>query len=168
VNIVGIDPGKSGALVLLSAAGKIIEKCKTPVIKSSKGREEYDIPWIRTILERFIRADEIHAILEKGQPMPLSGTLAQFQRGFSFGLYQGLLVGSGIPYTVVAPRTWQKAMFEGVNAKDTKAASILVAKRLWPQEDWRRSERARIDDDGFTDAALLAEFGRRTLKFASV
>lgn len=160
MNYIGVDPGKNGAIILLSEDGKILEKHKTPLIRSTKAKDEYDIPMLVGILGSFKK--DAHVILEKGQPIPLAGIMAQYQRGFSFGLYQGLFVGLGMPYTVVAPRTWQKAMFQDVNAEDTKAASILVAKRLWPREDWRRTERSKLDDDGFTDAALLAMFGLRT------
>lgn len=77
-------------------------------------------------------------------------------------MYQGLLVGMGIPYEVISPRYWQKVMLANVNTEDTKLASILVAKRIWPKEDWRKSQRATKDDHGLTDAALIGEFGRRS------
>jgi len=169
---VGVDPGKDGGIVALSKDSKILEKWKPPLITATKGKtkDEYDIPALKQIFEfsklqaRMEWGDEsIMIVLEKGQPMPMAGVAAQFQRGFAFGMYQALFVGLGVSYHVVPPRTWQKAMFAGVSADDTKAASILVSKRLWPSENWRRTEKCRTDDDGYTDAALLAEYGRRTL-----
>ncbi len=54
-------------------------------------------------------------------------------------------------------------MFDGVNSEDTKQASVIVASRLWPDEDWRRSERGKKPDHGLTDAALIARYGYLTL-----
>lgn len=160
----GIDGGKDGAIVILNPDGGIISLHKTPLVKSAKGRDEYDIPGIVRILKSMPTPSNF--TLEKGQPMPakMGGAIANFSRGYSFGLYQAVLTALGISYNVVAPRTWQKVLFTGVNVEDTKAASILVAKRLWPAQDWRKSERAVKDNDGLTDAALLAYWGLRTLR----
>lgn len=43
----------------------------------------------------------------------------------------------------------------------SKAASALVAQRLWPGVDWRASARCSKPHDGLTDAACIAEWGRR-------
>lgn len=159
MRFVGIDPGKDGGIVSIDETGKILEKIKIPLIKGKGTKSEYDIPAVVDI----VRTTPVPSlfILEKSQPMPMSGISAQFHRGFSSGLWQGVLVSLGLPYEIIHPRTWQKVFFRDVNTEDTKQASIIVAKRLWPKEDWRKSERARNPDVGFTDAALLAEFGRR-------
>ena len=157
----GIDPGKDGAVVVIDVNGKILDKKKIPLISGKGTKNEYDIPGVVSLI-----ADQPKPtlfILEKSQPMPMSGMLAQLQRGFSSGLWQGILCAFALPYEVVHPKTWQKVFFRDVNAEDTKQASIIVAKRLWPGEDWRRSARAKVPDVGFTDAVLLAEYGRRLL-----
>lgn len=167
MRFVGVDPGKDGGIVELSQDAKIICKYKPPLIVATKGKtkDEYDLPAICELFRSFgsKSSEQVMIVLEKGQPMALAGSLAQFQRGFAFGMYQAMFVALGLSYHVVPPKTWQKVMFAGVSADDTKAASILVAKRLWPKEDWRRTEKCRTDDDGYTDAALIGDFGRRTL-----
>jgi len=165
---IGVDLGKEGAVVFLDEKGKIVKKAKTPLLKAAtvkgkKGKDEYDIVGMRAILTEAKEMDAV-AMIERAQPLPavLGGSLANYQRGLSFGLWQGLLVGLEIPYEVVRPQDWQKVMLLGVNSTyDTKQASVIAAQRLWPKEDWRRSERATKADDGYTDSALLAEFGRR-------
>lgn len=169
----GIDPGKDGGLVLIKQDGSIVRKWKTPLIKSAKARDEYDLPAIRDIIQSCVNAiddQRLVVVLEKTQPLPpkMGGSAANYQRGLAFGIYQAMCVGMGLSYSVISPRTWQKAMFVNVNAEDTKAASVLVAKRLWPKEDWKQSERARKDDDGLTDAALIGEFGRRSFNTATI
>jgi len=167
----GIDPGKSGAMVLLNENMGIERMAKAPLIKSTKAKDEYDIPALCDILDEMTEdLDATLAVVERQQPLPakMGGSAANYQRGFSFGMYQGLLTSRGVSYEVVAPRTWQKVMFTGVNAEDTKAASVLVAKRYWPKQDWKRTARSIKDDDGLTDAALLALYGMKTLRPTAV
>jgi hypothetical protein len=60
----------------------------------------------------------------------------------------------------VSAKKWQNALFSGIEYDDTKKASALVAKTLWPNQDWRGTPRSRVAHDGMTDAALIAEYGR--------
>lgn len=66
-----------------------------------------------------------------------------------------------IPFQVVAPQTWQKRMltFKG----DTKAASVEVAKRMYPSFTFKRTPRCTTYHDGMADAALIATYGWRQL-----
>jgi len=172
----GVDNGKDGAVVVIGADGKITEKYKTPLLKAStkggkkQGRDEYDIVAMGAILLKIrdqvvaaSAAEMITVTIEKAQPLPssLGGVAANYQRGFSFGLWQGLMVGLGISYQVVTPQAWQKVMLAGINASDTKQAALIAAGRLWPKENWRKSDLAKKADEGFVDAALIAEMGRR-------
>lgn len=171
---IGIDNGKDGAIVVLDPSGKITEKFKTPLLKAStkggkkQGRDEYDITLMgATLLKIRDQAsaanDSIFVTIEKAQPLPpkMGGVAANYQRGFSFGLWQGLMSGLRIPYQVVTPQAWQKVMLAGIAADDTKQAAAIAASRLWPDENWRKSELAKKADEGFVDAALIGEFGRR-------
>lgn len=166
----GIDNGKDGAIIVLDETGKIISKHKTPIFKSSTkggkklGKDEYDIVGMKNTLTALaIGERDMVASLEKAQPMPVTmgGSAANYQRGLSYGLWQGLLVGLGISYQVFSPQSWQKIMLAGINTEDTKQAATIAAQRLWPKEDWRKSQLAKKADEGFVDAALIAEFGRR-------
>ena len=170
MRLIGIDNGKDGALVVLDGSGKILSKHKTPLFKAStkggkkQGKDEYDIVRMRDLITAASAGErDIFATIEKAQPLPptLGGVAANYQRGFSFGVWQGLLVGLGISYQVVTPQAWQKVMMAGINAEDTKQAAAIAAQRLWPTEDWRKSQLARNVDEGFVDAALIGEFGRR-------
>jgi len=55
-------------------------------------------------------------------------------------------------------------MFEGMAKTDTKQMSYLVCSRLWSCYDWKATPRCKKPHDGLTDAAMLAEYGRRTYK----
>jgi hypothetical protein len=63
---------------------------------------------------------------------------------------------------------WQRKMFVGVSMKlDTKVKSEIVAKRLFPTADFRKSDRARVAADGLTDAACIAMYGLRDSSLGS-
>ena len=69
-----------------------------------------------------------HAALEKVHSFP--GAVGAFNFGMGFGIWQGLLTALGIPYTLVSPQTWKKAMLADMG-KD-KGASRLRALQLFP------------------------------------
>lgn len=102
--------------------------------------------------------------------------------GFVAGAIQGIVVAAGYPHTLVQPKKWQKEIYQGIpeirkppvmikkgkmagqmkkGNLDTKAMSLLAAKRLFPTLDLRASERCKKAHDGIVDALLIAEYGAR-------
>lgn len=168
--IIGIDPGLDGGIAELDERGEIVSLVKPAVVKAKKGRNTYEVSALVRVIKGFQDPDlPIHAFVEKQQPLPamtkegrkLGGSIANFHRGYGFGIWQGILTALGIPFEPVAPMTWQGAMLADVPKGDTKAASVLVATRIWPKVDFRRSEKGRKPDHGLCDAALLALYGLR-------
>ena len=116
--------------------------------------------------------EDVHAIGN-------SAAKSTFTFGFNKGYLVGLLAANKIPYVLVQPKTWQKEMWLNsdmvVNYKkvtikgkevtkkevDTKNTSINAAKRLFPQIDFRKSERCKNLDDNKVDATLMSEYARR-------
>ncbi len=74
---------------------------------------------------------------------------------------EGMLIMRRIRRNVVPVKKWQ-AFFnlKRIN-KDVKAASIILAKRLFPSVSLLPTERCAKDSDGMSDALLLAEYERR-------
>jgi hypothetical protein len=91
----------------------------------------------------------------------ISSGLAQFHRGVQWG-FAWMLQAFQFPHELVHPRRWQSLMHAGTPGQNTKQRSILAAQRLFPDVELRRTQRSRKADDGFAEALLLAEFGRRT------
>jgi crossover junction endodeoxyribonuclease RuvC len=171
MNIIGIDPGKDGAVAkLLSFHGdhELLQTELTPMVKVSKGKKvrmEYDLVAMRRVLAIAMFEGADHVFLEKAQAMTKPGKQKQgvtsmFSFGRGFGLWEGILVGMEIPYTIVHPRTWQKPVHRDITGDDPKGRSLIAAGRLFPGHDFRRSERARIPHSGMVDAALIAWYGR--------
>jgi hypothetical protein len=155
--IAGCDPGKDGAIVFMSEAGAVLHAM--PTIESAKGRPEYDVPKIAELLH----AAE-HVFIEKLQPMPMKhgGSIANYQRGMGLGLLVGICTAKRIAFTLVRPQDWQREMLAGTSGEDTKQRAIVAAQRLFPDVDLRRTPRCTKLHDGFADALLIAEWGRRT------
>lgn len=165
--ICGIDNGLDGGAVLLDDRGKVTFRVVTPVIgRKADGRRQYDIPaMVETIkVFRDLAGAGLTAFLERAQAMPGQGVTSMFSTGFGFGVWQGVLTAMGVTFEVVRPQEWQGVVFSGVRAATTKRASAIVAARLSPATDWRRTEKCEVPHDGLTDAFCIAEYGRRKLK----
>lgn len=153
---IGIDPGLDGGIAFLNENLIVLEK--TPII----GGRDYDIQEMKKMLKLWLDW-ECFCTIENQISMPGQGLTSTLTTGKGFGIWLGLLAGLEIPHQVVHAKSWQTKLFSGTSLKlDTKARSEIVAKRLFPQADFRKSERARVANDGLTDAACIAEYGRRT------
>lgn len=156
MHIIGIDPGKAGAIVHMWDNGEIHELCKMP----EEPRE------IAYLLHKF-RANAV-VYLEKAQVMTFGGARKQgvvgmFNYGHHNGMIEGMLIALSIPYVLVAPQSWTRLMHEGTTGDDPKARSLQAAQRLFPHVNLLRSERCKKPDEGFVDALLIAEYGRRKM-----
>ena len=153
MNILGIDPGLSGALSLIGDYGQPVFY-DTPTLKLEKGRT-YDVAAMRAML-----ADmrPTMTIIEKQQSMPGQGVASTFKIGLGYGIWLGLLAALELPHEIVHPRTWKAAMMRDMPKE--KQASIVKACQLFPMAagDLRRKK-----DDGRADALLIAAYGQRVL-----
>lgn len=159
---VGIDPGLDGALVVLDAGGMIVQQEVLPVIPAGRGRRTYDVPGLVSMLKTLAETGDLCVTLEqalifRGQGLASTAAGIGGQR-----LIEGILAALQIRFQVVHPKTWQRGILTGCAAKDSKAAAQIVAGRLWPHNSWLKSEACRTPHVGLIDAALLAEYGRRT------
>lgn len=160
MRILGIDPGLDGGMVLLDGA-HVVESSTTPTQSAANGKgSDYDMVEIVRLIWEW-KVD--HICLERAQPMPGQGVVSMFRIGLGYGMWQGMAAALQKPLSIVHPKTWQKAIFCDMAKDNTKAASAIVAKRLWPDVDWRRTTRCKGPHDGLTDAACIAEYGRRTI-----
>jgi hypothetical protein len=162
---VGVDPGLKGAIAALGDDGRLIRIDPMPLVPAGpRTREEFDVPAIRDLMVRWRDAASrsgLFVTIEKLSPMPASmgGASANFARGMSRA-WGWLLTALDIPHSFVPPKEWQRPLFEGTSGKDPKQRSILAAQRLLPGINLRRGGSER-PDSGYSDAALLALYGRR-------
>lgn len=146
--IIGIDPGKAGAVALLSTQGKFL--CAL-----------YDTS-ARSLVKLLADWPVTFAFVEKAQAMPKNGAVSMFTYGQGFGEILGVLASQNVPYELVPPRTWTKEMLAGVPATlEGKARARMACERLFPAADLIPSPRSKIPHIGLVDAILIAEWGRR-------
>jgi len=97
---------------------------------------------------------------------------AQFR---NIGQWEGILAARMIPYQLVKAVAWQKVMLEGKPSPPKKASkkekehhrkaikgyAAVIASRLFPGHDFRRTVKCYTPHDGMVDAALIGEYCRR-------
>ena len=138
---IGIDPGKDGALAVLSD-GVFVEAIF------------YDTQAYKNALSGLQRPAT--AVLEHVNAMPKQGVTSMFTFGEGFGYLKGLLEAYGIPYELVRPHKWKKEF--GISDKNQ---AVEVCKRLFPDVNLKKTERCKKDHDGMAEAILMAEYARR-------
>ena len=154
-----IDVGIKGGIAVLSDDN--LELYPIPKIK-----QKVDYRALVSLLEGvlkdcFVVIEDVHSIFG-------SSAKSNFNFGFIKGFKVASIVAAGCPYELVPPKTWQKEIWTNAdmvkkanNRTDTKATSLMAAKRLFPAETFLATERSKKPSDGLVDAALMAEYCRR-------
>lgn len=156
--ILGIDPGLTGGLAFISRDGLLIEP-----IPRIGGNGDIDIYELTRLISDYSK-DVQHAFVENVHAMPKNGSIGNFKLGRCFGIIQGLLIVFDIGFTAVAPSRWMKEMHQGIS-KDlpTKQRSATAFRRIFPKINALENKRCRVPHMGMVEAALIAEYGRRTI-----
>lgn len=153
---IGIDPGISGAMALLDAAGRPRALFDTPTL-NLETRREYDLAQMRQTLEWVLAEGKTRAALELVHAMPGQGVVSMWRMGYGVGIWEGLLAALKVPVERVSPQRWKGVMLNGL--PKGKDASRYRAKALWPEWAERFSLKKH---DGRAEACLIAEWLRRT------
>lgn len=172
---IGIDPGLTGALALLTPAG--LQACADiPVMARSTRRvrgangqmrdkvaNQIDPGALLEILREWTAGadkNEVMVIIEKVQAMPgkqggpsspAATSRSTFSLGLSAGLIEGVVAALKLPHELVHPATW-KAYFKVPTGKD---AARAMAIRLYPGAPLGKKK-----DHNRAEAALLARYGQ--------
>lgn len=154
--IVGIDPGVHGGIVGIN------------------GHKE--IQFLHVMPEDFMGVDRIFkelsrmktplmVYLEKAQAFPGNGAVSMFNYGCHFGELRGLLKSLGMPFKLISPSVWTRAIHEGINGAHSKEKSKNAVLKYFPGVCLRNPEmkKSRSMHTGLMDALLIAEFGRREM-----
>ena len=168
--ILGIDPGLSGAVALVSGDRRspdLVGVWDMPTLNlasNGKVKNQLDHAALNELLHRIaiLNGYVDHAVLERVGAMPGQGVTSMFNFGMVYGAIQQALAGNGLPYSFVSPRKWQSGV--GLPIEGGKDASLALAKRLWPAA---RDEGGGLafrlkKHDGRADAALMAYWFLKT------
>lgn len=152
--IIGIDPGLSGAVAVLNGTDSliVIDMPTMTVERNGKAKRQVSATELAELLYLYSGKD-CHVFCERVGAVSGQGVTSVFSFGRSFGMIEGILAAFKLPVTYVAPATWVKGVKRGAG----KDASRQRAMELFPanQADFKR-----VKDDGRSDAALIAYWGK--------
>jgi crossover junction endodeoxyribonuclease RuvC len=148
MNILGIDPGLSGAFVVLEDGVPIEWGVMPTVVEGSSKRinaSSLAAIWRNTKIDV--------AFIENVGAMPGQGVTSMFTFGHATGTVRGVLGALEIPVRLVTPQAWKK--YVGLLNKDKDAARSLAI-QMWPE--WRVLDK-KGEGQALADAALIARYG---------
>lgn len=146
--IIGIDPGAKGAIAYVLPDGRLQRVVDMPAVEINK--KTRIAPQALALMLAANRP--AHAFLEQVGAMPGQGVSSMFAFGHCFGAIEGVLAALAIPYTLVTPQVWKKAM----QVTSDKGSSRRRAMQLAPGQ---ASDFQRVKDDGRAEAFLIAVWG---------
>jgi len=151
--VIGIDPGKTGAIAFL----------RTDLSVARAFRYPGDTPSCAALLNKWMNKAGMPqiAVIEKIHTMPSMGTPSAMTFGMNFGAWEGLLAAHEIPYILVSAAKWRGACFDSATKKDKDKAnaSLEMARRLFPGISLKYKA-----DGGKADALHMARFGLLWIK----
>lgn len=143
MKIIGIDPGKSGSLIVIKEDGGIFYR-KAPETPKD----------VLTLLRMFSKNS--YCFIEKVHGMPAMSGGGMFRFGENFGWWVMAIQATGIPVELVTPQTWMKYYQFGTKGDMTgtqwKNKLRAKAQQMYPNLNVTLQ---------MADALLIAEYGRR-------
>lgn len=173
----GIDPGMEGFITYFDDGE--LKKLPIPVIGKNKNRQ-YDHRAISEFFFELIESEDVDIFfgVENPNEDPKWSATTNMKLGKCLGLIEQVLSDFAIPYELIKPKVWQKEMWAGVSVikkpsstgktmvNDTKATSLVAAKRLFPKVDFYITgvgNKSKNANDNFVDATLIAEYCKRKI-----
>ena len=160
--VIGIDPGISGAIVLLND-GDVVKCWDMPITtKLSGSGNEVNAYLLADVVREASEIGKIECCyIERvsagggatGEGKRTMGATSAFGFGRSAGVIEGVMAALGVKVVFVLPATWKRRY--SLTGKD-KDASRTLALQMFPEmSDMLR----RKKDNGRSDAMLIASFG---------
>jgi crossover junction endodeoxyribonuclease RuvC len=160
--VLGVDPGKTGAIASWDGKNLRIEDVPTIAIGKGKGKTktEINLPELADIFN-IIFAGADHAYVENVGAMRGQGVTSMFNFGATFGMLKMGVAMANIPMTLISPVKWKAEM--GLNRDKEK--SRFRALQLFPA--FSEYFKLKKHDDR-AEAAVLAYYGYQMLTVGKV
>jgi len=149
--VIGMDPGITGAVAVLTDDGALVECFDIPVFKV-RGKSQIDVHQLGSFIAS--HAQGARAVVEDVHSMPKQGVSSTFTFGLSKGVLLGIVGALAMPFELVAPQTW-KGHFRLTKDADH---SRQLATRHWPASGLF----SRVKDHNRAEAALIALYSIET------
>ncbi len=150
--IIGIDPGLTGALVLMTDHGAIMHIEDMPVSAKTNGKgKQVNAVMLSDIISDLcdIAGSEPLVVIERVSAMPGQGVTSMFGFGRSLGVIEGVTAALGLSVRWVTPQKWKKHF--SLLKKDKDASRTLVIEKYPKYIDYFK----RKKDSGRADAVLI-------------
>ena len=124
--IIGIDPGVSGAICILTE-GKITEIYEMPtMIDGKKNKKQVNGAEITNIINKeLVNEKDINVVIEHVSAMPGQGVTSMFNFGQSFVVLKGICAALKLPVHFIRPVKWKKH-FNLINTeKDASRTKVI-------------------------------------------
>lgn len=183
----GIDPGKSGFITIFiegefhffsmpyhKVPTGALTKTGKPVTK-----DEFHEEGFRNLIFDIRKLTQNHilktAIEEVGGRGGWSAT-NNFEFGYTAGMQKMIPIMLGSEYVMVRPQRWQSFMRRGypdikkpsssgkTMVRDPKAVAEMIVEKEYPDIDFRKTQRAKKNDDNKIDSFLICLYLMRTDK----
>ena len=154
--IAGLDPGKTGAMVMLYPDNSTTV-LRVPLQKLRGKEKPAWADWANLWGATWDFACPDMFVIEDVAARPNQGVVSMFNFGLCYGFARGLIATQSKPMHFVTPSVWKGKM--GLLNSD-KNASREKARMLLPSLG---GDLTRVKDDGVAEAALLALYGRKYL-----
>jgi hypothetical protein len=151
-NIIGVDPGVTGALALLTDKGDLLDVLDMPSLADgTKGRSTVNSPLLASMLAKW------HAravFCEFVSARPTDGSVQAFAFGRCRGAVEGVCGALSLPISLITPQSWKRLHDIPPGDQKDLARSKAIAK--WPA----MAERfARKLDHNRAESALIGLAG---------
>jgi crossover junction endodeoxyribonuclease RuvC len=155
---IGVDPGLSGAVALISSDNDY-RVFDIPVMSKGSGvvKSEINSGGMKEILALALSGAKSVAALERVNAMPGQGVSSVFSLGDSFGSCRAVLACLDIPTFYVTPTEWKK--FFGLTSDKEQARALAI--RLFPKADLKLKK--NIDR---AEALLIASYLKQKIEKA--
>lgn len=162
MRIIGIDPGVSGAISLITEQGRFAAVHDMPTMQANKtgDKQQINVAELARITRSILLENpEVRAVMERVQPMPSQpgpdgerrgmGAASAFTFGKSVGHIEAVLLTLGISVEFVMPAQWKK----GLGLPRDKEAARTLAQQCFPDAPLGRKK-----DAGRAEALLIAKW----------
>jgi len=153
----GIDPGKTGGIVILSSIPGYSRETLIPMPQT-----EHDLWQVFDALRSHGRP--VTAVIEKVWGMPGQSSVAMFNFGQGYGSLRLALTAIGAEWEEITPQAWMKALSipSGKKGEDKAAKKLKLkvkAQQLYPKLGiWNE---AKYKQMAICDALLIATYCKR-------
>ena len=145
---IGIDPGKSGGIAVLTSETAIVHACPRTI---------EDMATLIGVCLNDVSAENVRVTVEKVWAFPTDGRRGSFSFGENYGQWQGILASHELDPVYVTPKVWQShyEIKKGLPKPVRKKILKQMAKDKYP------------DTIGITlktaDALLIALYGQEDI-----